>query len=132
MVRAGTPDHTLDWDALLERVGRASYRFLFPALEMAERLAPGTVPGPVREALHAESPPLLRWVVGGLSPATAQRLTDLSLEERLMWVGSVRELAGRAVDMAWPASAGGSWSELARIYAERLWRVVRRRVTLGR
>lgn len=118
----------LDWDRLLARAGRAcGLRFLFPSLEMAERLAPGTVPASVRRTLRAEAPPLMRRIVDGLRPGTTQRAERRSLAEPFMWASGPAELAGRLVDMAWPASAGGSWSGVRRIYADRLRGLVRPR-----
>ena len=131
VIRTGTAQGSLDWNRLTSRVGRGGLRFLFPSLELAERLAPGTVPQRVREALRSEAPPPMRSIVDELRPATAQRLAQPSLEERLMWAGSPGELIGRLADMAWPSSAGDSWRGVARIYAERLWRVVRGQVSLG-
>jgi hypothetical protein len=115
----------LDWAEILTRVPRPGYRFLFPSLELVERLAPGTVPLAVREALRVEVPLALRSAVAGLAPAAAQRFDGLTLEERLMWAGNAREIFGRALNVAWPASAGGSWRRVARIYAERFWKLAR-------
>lgn len=123
VARAETARGGLDWDALLERAGRPSHRFLFCSLEMAERLAPGTVPDAVRDALRAQAPPALRRAVAAMSPAGAQRFEGLTLGERLMWVGSAGELAGRLADLLWPASAGGSWARVAGIYADRVRRL---------
>ena len=125
VIRTGVERGSLDWDRLASRVGRGGLRFLFPSLELAERLAPGTVPPQVRAALRSEAPLPMCRIVDELRPASAQRLAQPSLEERLMWAGSPGELIGRLADMAWPASAGNSPRAVSRIYAERLWRVVR-------
>jgi hypothetical protein len=130
-IRAGERSGGLDWDALVARTRRAgSLRFLFPALEVTDRLAPGTVPERVRHVLRTEAPLAMRAVVDALQPATTQRIERLSLSERLMWAGSPSELAGRLADMVWPASAGGAAGRVGRIYAERLWRLARGRVTI--
>ena len=131
VIRTGGAQGSLDWDRLTSRIGRGGLRFLFPSLELAERLAPGTVPQRIRGALRSEAPPPMRSIVVKLRPATAQRLEPPSLEERLMWAGSPGELIGRLADMAWPASAGDSWRAVSRIYAQRLWRVVRGKASPG-
>ena len=130
VIRAGRKDGALDWDALLARARSAgSPRFLFPALELTERLVSDTVPASIRRALRAEAPLAMRAVVDALEPATTQRIESVSLAERLMWAGSPRELAGRLLDMARPASVGEDGG-MTRVYVERLWRVLRGRVSV--
>jgi hypothetical protein len=131
VLRAEATDGRLDWDAILERVGGGGRRFLFPSLEMADRLAPGVVTREVRTALRQAATPAMRRVIDRLTPATVQRLGSLSLEERLMWAGSPIEMIRRLADIAWPGSAGGSWRRLARIYGDRFWRIVRGRGPLS-
>ncbi|HET9984850.1 MAG TPA: nucleotidyltransferase family protein [Longimicrobiales bacterium] len=118
----------LSWEALLAVLAEAGgLRFAYPALELAERLAPGTVPPAARERLGADATPAMRRVVARLTPATAQRLDGLSLEERFMWAGTPGERLRRGAHAVWPASAGLSIPRLAGIYGRRAWWLLRRR-----
>ena len=81
------------WDDFLRLVDAAAAgRFVYPALELAERLAPGTVPEEVRRALARRAPWLMRRVMARLRPEAAQQLYRVSLDMRLMWAASTREL----------------------------------------
>lgn len=118
----------LSWDALLAVLAEAGgLRFAYPALELAERLAPGTVPAAARERLAADATPAMRRVLARLTPATAQRLDGLSLEERFMWAGTPGERLRRGAHAIWPPSAGLSIPRLAGIYGRRAWWLLRRR-----
>jgi hypothetical protein len=112
----------LRWDSLLDTLeGVGGLRFALPALELAERLAPGTVPTEVLARLGAEATPAMRRVLDRVTPATAQRLDRLSLEERFMWAGTAAERLRRAAHAVWPAAAGRSVTRLAEIYGRRAW-----------
>lgn len=115
--------------ALLERTGTT--RFVYPALELAERLVPGTITGALRKSLARAANRRLRRVVDRLTPATAQRLVGLSMEERFLWAVGLSGHARRLAYMLWPEAAGGSLRALASIYRDRLYRLLRGRVTMG-
>ena len=127
--RRDTETGALAWDELVRAARTAgALRFAWPALELAERLAPGTVPGPTLARFAAEATPAMRRVLARSTPATAQRLDRLSLEERWMWAGTPWERARRLAHAVWPAPAGRSPAELGRIYGRRAWRLLRGRV----
>ena len=114
----------LSWDAFLElgaQTGAAGYAY--PALHLAEQLAPGLVPQAVLDACAAHAPRSVRRALQGLTPAMAQRVDRNSVGEHFMWAqgwsGWMRLLAS---DL-FPAVA--SWPELRRIYEERAWRLIR-------
>ncbi len=72
---AGRPDA---WHAFSELVARTGTGpFVFPALDLAERLAPGTVDAEVCERLAAAAPEAVRRVVRGATPATALQMHPL-------------------------------------------------------
>ena len=96
--------------------------------ELAERLAPGTVDAGFRAALARAATPAMRRVLSGLAPSGAQRPERLSALERLMWAATPLEHLRRLAEMAWPLSAVGSARGVVRLYAERFFRLVRRRV----
>jgi hypothetical protein len=60
-----------------------------------------------------------------------QRLDGLALDERFMWASTPLEHLRRAAHMVLPTGTAGPARRLARIYADRLLRIVRRRVSLS-
>ena len=118
----------LSWAAFLEvgaRTGALGYAY--PALNLCEALAPGTVPRAVLGACAARAPEAVRRAIAGLTPATAQRIDRASLAEHFMWApgwrGRLHQLAADLVPdvRSWPALMG--------IYEERAWRIIRGRVS---
>ena len=114
----------LSWDdflhvgALTNALGAA-----YPALAMAEKLAPGTIPPHVMRISAEIVPARAREIVDGLTPATAHRVERASIGEHFMWAsgfsGWARQLAS---DLA-PTS--GVWP----IYQARAYRLLRGRVS---
>ncbi|HEX6939817.1 MAG TPA: nucleotidyltransferase family protein [Longimicrobiales bacterium] len=127
VIRADTAAARLRWDSLVDLLDRAgALRFAYPALALAERLAPGSVDPDALAVLAAAATPRMRRVLDGLRPSGAQRPERLSLSERFMWARGPVEHACRVLYMAWPLWIGASPGELRRIYAERAARVLRR------
>lgn len=117
---AGRPE---SWRALSELVRRArAGRLAFPALHLAERLAPGTVDPPLLEEVAAAAPPRLRRLVHASTPGSAQHLHPYPRGERYVWVASLRELVGGLADVAWPRD--GDRLVSARTAFARQWRRV--------
>ena len=110
---------------LMERTGAG--RFVHPALVLAERLAPGTVPAGLLEAAAARATPRMHQLLAGLSPSDAQRPTYSTLAESLVWCATPAEYLRRGLHMLAPAPAGGLRA-LADLYALRVRRVLRGRV----
>jgi hypothetical protein len=117
----------LSWAAFLDIGGRTSaLGYAYPALCLAEKLAPSTVPAWVLDRCAAAAPAAVRRAVEGVTPATAQRIDRMSLAEHFMWArgwgGRLRLLAGDILPTA-------HWAEFRRIYEERAWRLIRGRVS---
>lgn len=130
MIRRDSGSGALDWEevgALLE--SQDAGRFVYPAFAMAERLAPGTIEPRVLRLATAAATPRMRVVVAGLTPGGAQRLDVLSLRERFMWCATPGDHLRRLAHMLVPAPAGRSVRRLTAKYVERLYRLVRGRVT---
>lgn len=128
VVRQDSAAGALDWRSLhhlLESVG--ALRFAYPALELAERLAPGTIDPRLRAEARAAASARMRRIVADVTPGTAQRFEALSLEERFVWAAGPVETARRAASLLWPARDAGS---LRRIYADRWFRLLRGRVSV--
>jgi hypothetical protein len=118
----------LEWGAFVE-VGdlTGALGYAYPALRLVEKLAPGTVPGPVIDHCAAKVPAPVREALEKLTPATAQRIDRNSVGEHFMWSegwqGRLRQLASDI------QLRGRSWPEFRRIYEERAWRLIRGRVS---
>jgi hypothetical protein len=116
------------WSALRELVRELEAgRFLYPAVALAARFVPGCIDADTLSELEADAPPRMRRVVARLQPATAQRLERLSIAERFIWARGPVEVVRHAAYLLWPARS----RSLRTIYAERLWRVLRGRISLG-
>src|SRR5690606_631352 len=127
VVRADTAAGRLHWAELIAWLERTdALRFAYPALELAERLAPGTVDPDARAALAAAATPRTIRVLAGLRPADAQRPEQFSLAERIMWARGPVEHLRRVLYMIWPLWIGASFGELRPLYAERLRYLLRR------
>ena len=82
------------WESFLRLASRTRAAPLgYPALELAEQLAPGSIPPEVRRELRRLAPWMVRRVVSRLRPETAQQLYRMSLDVRVMWLLSALGLA---------------------------------------
>lgn len=116
----------LSWNAFLNlgvRTGALAYAY--PALRLAEQLAPGTAPGDVLAHCAARAPAAVRRALDALTPATAQRIDRTSVGEHFMWARGWRGRLRLAVSDLFPAVR--SWAQFRRIYEERAWRLIRGR-----
>jgi hypothetical protein len=126
VLRAGRAGGALDWeqlDHLLERID--GHRFVWPAFELAEQLAPGTLDVRFRERLAEAASPRMRRALARLSPGTAQHLEGLSLDERFFWAHGPAETLRRLAHLVWPTR--GESTPLHRVYAQRAARLLRGR-----
>lgn len=118
----------LSWDEVLavgDRTGALGYAY--PALRLAGKLAPGTVPDAALQACAARATPQVRRALDGQTPASAQRIDRSSLGEHFMWTGGWRgRLRQLAADVAPQVRSA---SQLLGIYEERAWRIIRGRVS---
>ena len=120
-----------NWPAFADRVRRtATGRFVFPALYLAERLAPRTMDPAVLEEVAAAAPRWLRKRVRATTPASAQRLHPAPFAERFLWATSLKEIM---LELAWPhagdrrASPRGLLAIMWERIRKRFRRLVRRR-----
>ena len=93
----------------------------YPALALVNVLAPGTVPDDVVRELQGAAPATVRRVIAPLSPATCQRVTRCSFEERFMWTATLGGWTREITDWLFPAIDP---STLCKIYKMRFWRLV--------
>jgi hypothetical protein len=92
------------WEALGDLVARTgSGRFVYPALDLAERLVPGTIDGRVLARIAGAAPRRLRRLVRRMTPATAPQLHPYpAIRERFVWLASPREVLAAFLWLAWP------------------------------
>ena len=89
-----------NWPAFADLVRRtATGRFVFPALYLAEQLAPGTIDPLALEEVAGAAPRRLRKLVRATTPASAQRLHPYPFSERFVWATSLKEVL---LELAWP------------------------------
>jgi hypothetical protein len=106
VLRQDRASGTLSWEALdrlLTRTGTA--RFVYPALELSERLAPGTVDPGFRRWLSGAATPRARRVVNRIAASNMQLLRHHSLDERTMFARGPAELARSILTLLWAADS---------------------------
>jgi hypothetical protein len=113
----------LSWPAFL-RLGieTGALGLAYPALRLAEKLMPGSVPRAVLDACAARTPTGVVRVVERLDPAIAQRIGRISLAEHFMWSRSLGERLGQIGSDLFPRAP---WRERAAIYERRAWQILR-------
>jgi hypothetical protein len=117
----------LSWDAFLAVGGRTgALGYAYPALRLADKLAPGLVPREILDGCAAQAPKAVRRALERLTPATAQRIERNSVGEHFMWAETWR---GRLRLLASDILPAVRWPEFRRIYEERAWRLIRGRVS---
>jgi hypothetical protein len=129
-LRSGVDEGELLWpdlSELLERRGGLPY--VYPAFELADRLAPGLLPPDFRNGLVRSTTARLRSVVDRLHPATAQRLEGVSLQEQFMWAVGPLDYVRRIRRALWPLWAG-SFRQMMNVQAARARQLMKRRVTM--
>ncbi|HEX9704759.1 MAG TPA: nucleotidyltransferase family protein [Gemmatimonadales bacterium] len=96
------------WDAFASFVAETrTERFVYPSLELADRLAPGTLDPLVRRRLVPAVPPRVRRVVERTDVGSLVRFRPLWLSARLMWATRPREYLAYLVYLVWPRTPGG-------------------------
>ncbi|MGN6850289.1 MAG: nucleotidyltransferase family protein [Sphingomicrobium sp.] len=124
VARQDVASRLLAWDEFLHMGAQVNaLGAAYPAISMAERLAPGTFPPRVLEICAELAPRRVSAVISKLTPASAHRVERASIAEHFMWVAGVsgwtRQLAS---DLALS-------SDFWRIYEARAYRLLRGRVS---
>ena len=103
MIRRDRETGALDWSEAEELLDKLhAKRFAFPALALAERLAPGTIDGGLLSRARRAATRLTRHVVDRITPATPLLADRVSLAHRLMWVSGAAEALRRVGLMVGP------------------------------
>jgi putative nucleotidyltransferase-like protein len=110
---AGRPDRWRALDQFVARTGTG--RFVFPALDLAERLVPGTIDPLVLGHVAAAAPRRLRRLVRTTTPASAQQLHPFpGLRERFVWVASLKEALAALAWLVRPRRGETQWRRMRR------------------
>lgn len=128
IVRKSQETSRFAWDDVIALADRArALTMTYPALRLAEQLAPGTVPEHVLALCERRAPLPVRRVVERLKPHDAQKVFRCSLEERFMWTRSPLHRLVQVVREIWPPAT--PFSALIWIWRMRAWRLVRGTLT---
>lgn len=103
--------------------------FVYPTLAFAERLVPGTIDAAVLAACASAAGPRVRAYVERSTPSGHVRLERVALGEKFLWTRGVGGVARRVAALVWPPNTP-SFRAAMRIYARRVYRLGRGRVTL--
>lgn len=129
VIRRDLGRERLLWSALTELLrSTETLRFTYPALALAERLAPGTVSPDLLGNARSAATRLMRGVVDALEPETALRLHRRSVIERFMWAATPAEALRCISAAARPGQTNAA--PLGRVLVERFFRVVRGRLSM--
>lgn len=118
VIRHDTASGALGWPdltRLLETSG--TLRFVFPALDLTEALAPGTIDRELLVRARHDATPRQRRVVAAIRASGMLRLRRRSLDDKLMWARGIPELLLNVSDLLWPSDY--SLVEAVRLYGRR-------------
>ena len=108
VIRTERASGRLDWDDFLAMLGRTgAARYAYPALALAEDLAPGSVDGRVLALGARESTWAARHTVRRLVPAGGS-IAELGLMRQIMWMRGPVAILHRAMRLVAPSSQGRS------------------------
>jgi len=117
-----------DFLSLIRATGTAG--FAYPALALAERLAPQSVSLDVLDECASAAGPRVRAFVAHGTPSARTRLEGVSLSEKFLWTSGPVGVMRRVAAMLWP-KASASLTDVMRTYARRAYRLRRGRVAIG-
>jgi hypothetical protein len=126
VLRHDTGNGTLTWDALAGLLADTkTARFAYPALELCERLAPGTVDPDFRDEMMSASTRRTQRMVEQQHVSGADAFIRKSLDNKFMWAKGPKELALNTVDFLWPAAGPRSLGPRLAMYRRRVHMLLR-------
>jgi hypothetical protein len=119
VIRRDAANGLLSWEPLCKLLRETqTARFVYPAIELTERLVPGTVDGSVRQLIAKERTERMRRVVDGIWASGIRGFRQRSLTEKLMWAAGPTELLLNIGELIWPTaglpSESSRWTTFAR------------------
>ncbi len=128
VIRADRARGRLDWPALSRLLHQSgTLRFVYPACELAERLAPGTLDPALRSALRGATTRRLRGVVNAITASGGFILPHRSIAEKLMWAKGPWEILCNASELVWPSDPNATLGERVDVQLRRLRMLATRR-----
>ena len=109
VIRRDVADGTLEWNslaALLRETGTT--RFVYPALELAERIAPGLIEPAFRHELAAASTRRMQMVVEHIAASGMHMAGRGTIGERFVWARGPWEVTKNFTDLIWPPARSAS------------------------
>ncbi len=124
VIRCDVPNGRLVWEELGELLATAkAERFVYPALELAEWLVPGTVDARLRARLTRAATPRMRRVVDWVAAAGMQA-PFRSLDGLLMWAKGPFEILNAVGELLLPGDDATRLRQIGPLYLRR-WRLLR-------
>jgi hypothetical protein len=121
VIRQDTSRGHLRWTELADLLASTgTARFVYPALELAERLVPGTIDPLVRQQITAVSTSRMRHVVDAIDATGLEGFMQRSLTDKLMWARGPRELVQNVSEVLWPTVQPSDSSSRWATYGRRL------------
>ena len=109
VIRRDTAVGTLSWDALARLLADTkTARFVYPALELAERLVPGTIHADLLRELAVGITPRMRRVVDRIAVSGMHMAGRGTVGERFVWARGAREVTKNFTDLIWPPARSAS------------------------
>jgi hypothetical protein len=129
VIRRDRENGSLVWSALLDLLARTgTARFVYPAFDLAERLAPGTLDSPVRASLRNATSERMQRVVQDIAAGGTFRLSRRSLDDKLMWARGLWELLRNLFELLWPSDDVYSPRSALAFQRRYLWKFLGRKV----
>jgi hypothetical protein len=132
VLRTEADRQRLETDRLADLLrAAAGLAFALPALDLTEKLIPGTVDHGLLEEARAIAPVRMLRRLDRLRPAAAQRIEGVTVADRLMWASGTRQTVRRVLDLLVPSRARGSARPPLETYGDRLFGLLRGRIRFG-
>jgi len=127
VIRADLEAGRLDWRELeMLMASTGTGRFVYPALALADELAPGTVEPRLLANLARGATPRMRRVLDAVRRAGAGPLDEKSFDTKLAWVSGPRELALALSEVVLPSFGDSLGDTLRQRLSVARWRISRR------
>jgi hypothetical protein len=121
VIRQDTARGTLVWSEFAELLASTgTARFVYPALELAERLVPGSIDQRVRQQITTASTPRMRKFVNAIDATGVEGFMQMSLPDKFMWARGPRELVHNISELLWPTVQPSDPSNRWATYRRRL------------
>jgi hypothetical protein len=127
VIRADVESRRLDWGDVTSLLDETrTGRFVYPALELAEELAPGTVARPLLDRLERDASPRMRGALEAVRLAGMGPLGERSFDAKLAWAHGPKEFVMALSELGLPSLRDSLAATLAQRLSVARWRIARR------